>query len=223
MLDGVQNILRPRDQQPDNRDLFFGNRFDNPSRLDTAQQNGAASGEKTAEPVHFRAGVIKRRDTEKIILTRLLVVIHFHFAGEHQGAVRMKNRLGKTGGAGGKIYGGVILVGKLNFRSHRGTARRERVITFGKHGAVLPQKQPYFYVWNPLPDRLNSPRKLRTKNQYIAFGQVEAVFYFLFRIAVVERHGDGAGFQDAEINRQPLQTVHEQNSDLVPFLQTSAQ
>ncbi|OQC53675.1 MAG: hypothetical protein BWX55_00930 [Deltaproteobacteria bacterium ADurb.Bin022] len=98
-FDGVQNILRPRNQQPHDGNLFFGNRLENPFRLHTAQQNGAASGQEAAEPVHFCARMIKRRDAEKIVCARLAMMIHFHFARHHQGAVRMKNGLWETGRA----------------------------------------------------------------------------------------------------------------------------
>ncbi len=99
-LDGVQNVLRPRHQKPDNRDPLLGHRPEDPLRLDAAQQNRAASGQEAPEPVHLRAGVIQRRDAQEIIFARLPVMVHLHFTGHHQAAVVMKDRLGKTGGAG---------------------------------------------------------------------------------------------------------------------------
>jgi len=82
-FDGIQNVLCPRNQQPDNCYLFFGYHFEYPFRFDATQQNRFAAGEKTAEPVHFRSGMIERWYTKKIVFARLLVVSHFHFARYH--------------------------------------------------------------------------------------------------------------------------------------------
>ena len=57
-LDRIQNVLRPRNEKPDNRALFLGNGTENPLRVDSFQQNRFPSHKKTAEPVHFRAGMI---------------------------------------------------------------------------------------------------------------------------------------------------------------------
>ena len=61
-FNGVQNILRPGDQQPDDGAFFFCDCTKNPLRLYAAQQHGLAPGNEAPEPVHFRARVIERRN-----------------------------------------------------------------------------------------------------------------------------------------------------------------
>ena len=49
------------------------------------------------------------------------------------------------------------------------------------------------------------------------FCKVDAVFDFFRRIAEIERNGESAGLQDAKVDRQPFQAVHEQDSYFIPF------
>jgi len=222
-FDAVQNVLRPRHQKPDVGDALLGHRPDDPLGPHAAQQDGPACGKEAAEPVHLRAGVVQGRNAQKVVRPRLAVVVHLAFAGQHQGAVPVENRLRKTGGAGRKINSGVVIVGKRNFRRGGGTAGGERIVAFGKRGTALADKKTDFHVGNLPADRGHPSGELRPEDQDIAFGQIQAVFDLVFRVAVVERHRERAGFQNAEVDRQPLQAVHQQNADLVPLDQSPAQ
>ena len=81
---------------------------ENPFRLYSAQKDGAASGNQAAEPVHFRSGMVKGRNTEKHIIPLLTVMRLLRNAGMHQRFMIMQNCFRKSGGSGGKINRGII-------------------------------------------------------------------------------------------------------------------
>ena len=57
--------------------------------------------------------------------------------------------------------------------------------------------------------------KFRTENQNIRFRKIDTVFDLICGIAEIERDRDCTGFEDAEIDRKPVQTVHQEDRDLV--------
>ena len=83
-VQGREDILCPWNQEPDNGTFFFGYGFQNGFRCGAFQKNGFAAGKQTAEPVHFRTGVIQRRDAEEYIVFGLAVVLLLDAAGMHQ-------------------------------------------------------------------------------------------------------------------------------------------
>ena len=102
-FNGVQNILRPGDQQPDDGAFFFRDRPQDPLRLHTAQKHGLSAGNEAPEPVHFRARVIERRNTKKHVLFCLPVVMLLGYAGTDKCLVPVQDGFWKAGRAGGKI------------------------------------------------------------------------------------------------------------------------
>ena len=118
-VDGVQDVLRPRHEQPDDRAVFLGDRADDPFGLDAAQEHGLAADQEAAEPVHLRAGVVQRRDAEERVFAGLPVVLLLHDAGVHEAAVTVHDGLRESGGAGGEVDRGVLVVGE---RDRRGLA-----------------------------------------------------------------------------------------------------
>ena len=63
----------------------------------------------------------------------------------------------------------------------------------------------------------DAPDKFRTENYHVDFGQLRAIQNFCGIVAEVERHGNRARLEHAEINRQPLQAVVHQNRNFIAF------
>ena len=72
-------------------------------------------------------------------------------------------------------------------------------------------------------DLLDAARKLGPKNESICVGEVYAVFDLFGGIAEIKRHSHAARLENTEINRQPLDAVHEKNRDLVAAFEPPAQ
>ena len=102
-FNGVQDILRPWNQQPDDGAFFFCDCTKNPLRLYAAQQHGLAPGNEASEPVHFRPCMIEWRNTKKHVLFCLPVVMLLGYAGTDKCLVPVQDCFWKAGRAGGKI------------------------------------------------------------------------------------------------------------------------
>ena len=100
VVQSFQNIQRPRHQQPDNGTFFLGDSLQNGLRIYALEQNRAAAGQQTAEPVHLCTSVIERRNTQENVLFRLVMVILLHLARMHQALVRVQNCLRESGRSG---------------------------------------------------------------------------------------------------------------------------
>ena len=59
-----------------------------------------AADQETAEPVHLGPGMIQRRNAQESVFPGLPVMVLLHFAGVHQAAVSVDDRLRESGGAG---------------------------------------------------------------------------------------------------------------------------
>ena len=216
-VDGVQNVLRPWDQQPDDRALFFGDRADDPFGFDALEQDRLAADQETAEPVHLGAGMIKRRDAQEIIFAGLPVMLLFHRAGVHQTLVRMDDRLRETSRAGGEIDRRQFVVGQRDLRRAARTVGDQIVVGFGKRRAVFADIQQGLHFRQPVADRLDAAGEFRAEQERVHVGQVEAVADLFRGVTEIERDRHRAAFQNAEINRQPFQTVHQQDADPLSF------
>ena len=63
-------------------------------------------------------------------------------------------------------------------------------------------------------DCLDSPREFRSEEQQVHIRQVEAVSDFLGGVSEVQGDGHASALEDAEVDWEPLQAVHEEDSDL---------
>ena len=88
-VERIQDILCPRHKQPDNRALFLGHSFEHILRLGALEQDCLASGNQAAEPVHFRARVVQRRNAKEHIVLRLAMVRLLDACGVHQALMVM--------------------------------------------------------------------------------------------------------------------------------------
>ena len=68
---------------------------------------------------------------------------------------------------------------------------------------------------NVVRDLFYTSDEFRSEDQDIRLGEIDAVFDFIRGIAEIERDSDCAGFENAEINGQPVHAVHQKDRDLV--------
>ena len=213
-LDRVENVLRPGHEQPDDRAFFLRDGPQDPFRLHAPQQNGLAARDQTAEPVHLRARVVERRDAEENVVFGLAVVMLLGHAGTDERLVPVQDRLREAGRAGGEVDGGVIVLTESDGRDAGGTEAHEpaAVLRVARH--VPADEQADLHAGQALLNRIETADEFRPEDQDLHVGQIQTVRDFVRSVAEVERHRDAPGLEDAKINGQPLQTVHQQNADL---------
>ena len=68
---------------------------------------------------------------------------------------------------------------------------------------------------------LNSADEFGAENDIFGVGFIKAIGYFIGGVAEIQRHGDRARAQDAEIDGQPLKAIHQQYCYLIAFLYSS--
>ena len=89
LLQGVQNVLRPGHQQPDDGTLLVRDGLEDDLRRGPLEQHGLAPGKETAHPVHLGACVVQGRDAEEGVIVLDVVVLLLHLRGLGQAAVLM--------------------------------------------------------------------------------------------------------------------------------------
>ena len=222
-FDGVEDVLRPRHQQPHDGAALLAHRLQDPFRLDPAQQHRAAAGDEAPEPVHLGARVVERRDAEEDVVAHLAVVLLLHLGRLGEAAVRQDDRLGEAGGAGGEVDGRVVVEPVLDGRLAPGAVGDEGVVGFREGGAVLADVEAQADLRDAVRDVLHAAGEFGAEHQRRGVGEVEAVADFLGGVAVVEGDGHRAGAQHAEVDGQPLQAVHQQDRHLVAALDPAGQ
>ena len=222
-VDGIQNVLRPRNQQPDYGAMFLRDRVDDPFRLDPFQQHRFAAHQKTAEPVHFCTRMVQRRDAEERVLPGLLVVILFHRAGMDKAAVTVHDRFRETCRAGGEVDRRVIVVGERNGGRFAGTVGDQTGIGFRKGWAIFANIQQCFDPGQTVADGFHPAGELRTEDQHFHVRQIQTVFDLLRRITEVQRHRHGSAFENTEVDGQPFQTIHQEDPHFRAALDVAGQ
>ena len=135
----------------------------------------------------------------------------------------MQNSLGEAGGAGGEVNSGLVLIVQQNLGSGAGAVGGGPVIVLGKNGAGVTYIVQQGILVQLVGNGLHTDDEFGTEEQNIHIGKAHAIADFLGGIAEVQRHSDGAALQNAEINGQPLQTVHQQDADLLTTADAAAQ
>ena len=214
-LDGVQQVLRPGHQQPDDGALFLGDGAQDPLGLDAAQQHGLAARQQRAEPVHLGAGVVQRRDAQEHVVAGLAVVVLLHLAGAHQRAVVVQYGLGEARGARGEVDGRVVRLGQLHRRRAGGAegGQLHAVLGVGGRRGVAHEEQR-FDLGQVAHDGVHAGNELRPEHQHLDVGKIQAVLNLVAGIAEVHGNGDAAGLEHAEVDGQPFQAVHQQDAHL---------
>jgi len=129
--------------------------------------------------------------------------------------VVVQNGLGKAGGAGGEVDGGVVGIRQFNRRLTAGAVAHELVIPIGKIGAAAADVVVFADFGHPVPHRLHPVDELPPEHEQRRVREVDTVSDLLGCVAVIERDGQRAGFEGTEVNGQPFQAVHEKDGDLV--------
>ena len=88
-FDGVQDVLGPGHQQPDDGAFFVGHGLQHVLGLGAFEQDGLASHQEGAEPVHLGAGVVEGRDAQEHVVVGLAVMGLLHPAGMDEALVIM--------------------------------------------------------------------------------------------------------------------------------------
>ena len=83
----------------------------------------------------------------------------------------------------------------------------------GRAGAVDEEARPH--PRDPVDDGLDTSDELGTEDQGVGLGELEAVLDLVGGVAVVHGDSDGPRLEDAEVDGQPLDAVHQQDGDLV--------
>ena len=216
-FNGVQNVLYPRHQQPHGGALLGAYGAQNVGGLHAAQNHGLRAGNQVAHPVELRAGVVQRRNAQEHVIVLHVVMDLLHFRSLRQAFVVMQNRLGEARGTAAEVNGGVVAFLQGNHGVFAGTVRRELVVAFCERGAVGSYEEQQAIALNGVHNLFNAAHEFGTEHQHVNVGQVQAVLNFGTVIAEIQRHGQRACFQHAEINGQPFQAVHHENAHFVTF------
>ena len=168
--------------------------------------------------MHLCAGVVERRDAEEHIVLGLAVVILLDLAGMHQALVIVQDRLREARRAGGEIDRSIVRIGQDDRRRIARTVCGQRVIAFRKAGTALSDIEQHPVIAERIDDLLDSADEFRPEHQNRDIRQPDTVFDLVCGIAEIQRNRQRTDLQDAEIDRQPLDAVHQKNADLVALL-----
>ena len=165
--------------------------------------------------MHLGACVIQGRDAEEAVVLLLAVMLLLHDRRMHDSRMCVKDRLGESGCAGGEVDCSVILICHFYIRSNTGIVCCLGYEIFSKRRASGSIVQKKSSAGDAVGDLLYTADEFRAEDQDVRFRKFYAVLDLISAVAEVQGNGYGAGLEDAKIDRQPVQTVHEQNSDLV--------
>ena len=208
-----QDILGPGNQEPDDGAMLLGHRLQDRFRAGPLQNDGLAAGNEGAEPVHLGAGMIKRGDAEEAVVLRLAMMGLLHAGGMDQAAMLMQDCLREAGGAGGKINRGVIILSEFALWED-GAALVDELIEVIREGGAACAKVDQGDIGNLIRNFLHTADELRPEDHHIALGKIETVLDLIGGVTEIHGHREGTGFQNAEIDRKPVDTVHQENGDL---------
>ncbi len=136
----------------------------------------------------------------------------------------VQNRLRKAGCAGGEVNGSVVFIADIDERRLTGAVCRKGHIILRKCRTAAAAEVEQQAVSSQLVcNRLNASDEVAAEDDDIDLRQLGAVFDLIRVIAEIKRHGERTRLEHAEVNRQPLQAVHQQNGDLVALLYAAAE
>ena len=141
----------------------------------------------------------------------------------HQRAVLVQNGLREAGRAGGEVDRGVVVVRERDARVAGGAVVHEFVVAVRPVGAVRADVVELFHLRQLVLDFVYAVDEFVPEDEQGAVREIDAVFDLVCSVAVVERHGERAGLEDAKVDRQPLKAVHQKDADLVALLDAVCQ
>ena len=159
--------------------------------------------------------MVEGRDAEEDVVVGLAVVLLLHLGRLREAVVLEDDGLREAGRARGEVDGRVIVEADLDARGARRAVGDEGVVGLGEGRAVAAHVEAHPDLRHPLGDVLHAAGELGPEDEDGGVGEVEAVADLIGRVAVVEGDGHRAGAEDAEVDGEPLQAVHEEDGDLV--------
>ena len=144
------------------------------------------------------------------------MVFLLHLGCLHQALMIVENRLRKSRSPRGKIDGRVVLLFQTHQRRLTGTICHQFPVTLRESRTSVSHIDQQASPADPLFDKLDTPDKFRTEEQYMNLCQLHAVGDLVSVKAEIERHRNGSGLQDSEVDGQPLQTVEHENRYPIP-------
>ena len=217
-VEGIQDILRPRNQQPHDRALLIGDCFQDDIRLCPFQEHSLAAGPQRTHPVELRSGVIERRNAEEAVASPCVVMNRLHLSRLIQTQMFVQNCLGKSGGPGRKIDRAEIIIRQLDSGFGTWIIRDQLIIALGEFRTVVPDIDQCSAKNQFIQIHLETGDKFRAEKERRNIREVRAVRDLIRGIAEIERNRDRSGFQNTEIDREPFQAVEHQNRDTVTLL-----
>ena len=224
-VDGVQDILGPRHQEPNDGSALLGNSLEDPLGAHAAEQDRLATSHQGTEPVHLGTRMVEGRDAEENIVPSLAVMGLFSLGGSNQGAVVMENCLGEARGARREVNGGVIVVCQLHGRGDGGAVVDHLIVEGCVDGALglLAYEEEISDTRQLGEDGIHTAGELGPEDEHPRVSQIEAVFDLIGGVAVVHGNHDRACLEHAKIDGKPLQAVHKQDGHLIPSLDTAGE
>ncbi len=150
-------------------------------------------------------------------------MILLNSCGMGKASVTMQDRLRKTGRTGAEIDCTEIVIRKRDVRACAGIIACDETVIFCERRALLTYIDKCTVLVECRLDILDTGDELRTEEEDIQFCQVRAVEDLIRCVAEVKRNCERAGLQDTEVDREPLEAVHHEDTDLVALLYTSGQ
>ena len=214
-LDRRQDVLHPRHEQPDDGTALAADRLEDELRGDATQQHRPGANDERAHPMELGAGVVERRYAEEDVVVRLPVVPLLHLRRLREAAMAVQDRLGEARRAGGVVDRRVVVVRDGDEWVGARAEVRQLLVGLRPGGTVVAHVEEQAARLDCGRDVLEAPDELGTEDQHVHLGLVEAVLDLVRGVAEVERYHGRAGLEHAEVDRQPLDAVVEQDRDLV--------
>ena len=151
------------------------------------------------------------------------MVALLRLAGGRQGPVVVEDGLGEAGGAGGEVDGGVVRLLQGHRRRAGGAEAHQFQAVLRIGGRIPAHKEHHPHLGQLVLNGVYPAHKLRPEDQDLHVRQLQTVLDLLAGVPEIQGHGDAPRLEDAEVHRQPLQTVHHQNTHLGPPLHAPAE
>ena len=144
----------------------------------------------------------------------LAVVLLLGDGCAHERLVLVENGFRETCRTAAEVDGTQVIIDDGNGRLLRCEVAHALVVAARELGAVLAHEEQVLDLGNLVDDLFDAPDELRAENQHLGIGKIEAIANLFRRVAIVQRHRNGARFQHAHVDRKPLKAVHHQDGDL---------
>ena len=150
-------------------------------------------------------------------------MLPLYLAGVQQAFVVVQDGFREACGAGGEVDCRIIRQIQGQIRGSTGAVGNQPVVVLRKGGTVFPNVEQQAFFADLRGNFLHSADKFRAEYQNIHLRKIHTVLDLVRSIAEVQGYRQGTGLENAEINGQPLQAVHQQDRHLVALLDAPGQ